>query len=174
MRPKGKLFALFAVFAAIGLVTASGAFTTVTAERTVSVQTAGDANALLGLDGNSSSGNGDYVTTENGQLVIDLSDPGDNSATGVNVNATTNISNMINVSNRGTQDINFYVTTTNNNDEVDLVFYDGSGSNITTSGNSITIGSGNNASVGLQIVTDESGPSNSDLNETVTFHAESQ
>jgi len=174
MRPKGKLFALVAVFAAIAVVTASGAFTTVSAERTVTVDTAGDANALLALEGNSS-GTGEYVTTENDQIVIDLSSPGNQGAEGVNLNATTSMSYMINVTNNGDQEVDFYVTVTDNSNAVDLVFYNGStyttSSNITGSTNGVQIGSGDQISIGLQIVTDDSS-STIGINETVTFHAE--
>jgi hypothetical protein len=168
MRPKGKLFALFAVFAAIGLVTATGAFTTVNAERTVAVDVAGDDAALLGLAGNASNGNGGYVTGNNSEIVINLQSANLGDASGVNQNATTNISYMINVTNNGNQNINFSV---DSGTDGKVVFYTGddpvSGTNLTAS-NEVTINSGQQTSIGIQINTDSG---DSSFNRTVTFTA---
>jgi hypothetical protein len=179
MRPKGKLFALFAVFAAIGLVTASGAFTTVSADRTVTVDTAGDANALLGLEANSS-GNGAYANTEGNQIVIDFSannlpTNGGNSADGVNVDAETEADDVFNVTNNGAQDIYFYVETSGSS-SVDVTLYDGadpSSGNLTGTSNYIQINSGNQDSIGVSINT-TGVTSTSEFNETVTIIATSE
>ncbi|ERG92237.1 MAG: hypothetical protein J07HQW1_02272 [Haloquadratum walsbyi J07HQW1] len=47
MIPKGKLLALLLAFTAVGGLAATGAFTTVQADRTADVTAAGDSNALL-------------------------------------------------------------------------------------------------------------------------------
>lgn len=174
-KPKGKLFALLAIFVAIGLVTATGAFTTITADRTVTVDTAGDASALLQLEGNTSSGNDQYVSTEGspGEIVIDFSSSSLGSATGVNVNATTNVSHMIDVTNNGPNTVNFWVTTSGTPSGVTLDFYQGAdpSRSVVGSGNPISISSGGQESIGISLQLD-SGVS--DFNATVTFHAESQ
>ena len=174
-RPKGKLFALLAIFAAIGLVAATGAFTSVTADRTVTVDTAGDASALLQLEGNSSSGGDAYVSTAGspGEIVIDFSSSNLGSASGVNVNATTNVSHMINVTNNGANDVTFYVTTGSTPSGVTLDFYQGASTSNSVVGsvNEITINSGAQESIGISL---DLGSGVTDFNATVTFHAESQ
>jgi hypothetical protein len=97
---KGKLFALLAVFAAIGVVTATGAFTTVSAERTAQVNVAGDASALLALSPTDS----EFSTTENNQLTIDL---GTNN---VNPNAVTTDNEVFTVTNNGEDPVRLVVT----------------------------------------------------------------
>lgn len=175
-RPKGKLFALLAIFVAIGLVTASGAFTTIQADRTVTVDTAGDASALLQLEGNTSSGNDRYISTEGtpGEIVIDFSSGNLGSATGVNVNATTNVSHMINVTNNGPNAVTFWVTIGSTPSGVTLDFYQGADTSNSITGSStsgITIGSGAKESIGISL---DLASGVSDFNATVTFHAESQ
>jgi hypothetical protein len=94
----GKLFALLVVFVAIGLATATGAFTTVQADRTATVSVAGDEAALLALEpvpgSPASIGN-------NGQLQIELEN--------VNPDAVTTFEQVINVTNNGEDTVVFYV-----------------------------------------------------------------
>lgn len=101
-RPKGKLLALVAMFVAIGIAAGTGAFTTVTAERTADVDVAGDSGALLAIDAASGS-NGDYVGTDGGETQLLLSGP--QGASGVNPNATTAVDGVITVTNQGTQGV---------------------------------------------------------------------
>ena len=121
MRPKGKLFALFAVFAAIGLVTASGAFTTVQADRTATVNVAGDASALLQLQP-ADGANGAYATDNGGQLLLQFNSSADDGnggsdvGDGVNEDAVTRFDNVFNVTNQGTQPITLQVSGTDSND----------------------------------------------------------
>ena len=109
------------MFAAIGLITATGAFTTVEAERTAEVSVAGDSAALLQLTANDSAGtNGsDYVTTD-GAISIDFdgsdTDIG-NDADGLNPNANTEFDSIIDITNQGNQNIGLSTSvnvTTNN------------------------------------------------------------
>jgi len=135
MRPKGKLFALLAIFAAIGLVTATGAFTTVTATRTATVNVAGDANALLqlqphsgpngvGPSGNPTSSDG-YAQLVNGQLEINLNGYASTIGQGPNVNATTDIQGVFNITNAGSQDVDVNISDTGDNDDL-VTFYNSS------------------------------------------------
>lgn len=106
MKPtKGKLFVLLALVAAIGLVTATGAFGSVTAQRTADVSVTGDDAALLGLEPASGPG-GNYVTSGD-ELTIDLSN--------VNTNSTTEIPNALNITNRGNQAVAVQITATGAN-----------------------------------------------------------
>ena len=164
MRPKGKLFALLAVFAAIGLVTASGAFTTVQADRTATVNVAGDSSALLALTP-ATEANGQYAYLNNGQLELDISSSNPNSGgsnftgAGVNDDALTSISAVFTIENQGTQDVDVYLgdasgnaITLNGNDTA-LQYYWGSTTTNSseTSTNAVTLSPGQSVSVGFQI-----------------------
>lgn len=100
-----KLFILIAIFAAIGLVTATGAFGSVTAQRTAEVSVAGDDAALLGLEAASGAG-GNYVTGTD-EITIDL--------TNANTNATTEIPAALNITNRGNQDVAIQISASGDN-----------------------------------------------------------
>jgi hypothetical protein len=100
MRPKGKLLALVAMFAAVGLITATGAFTTVEAQRTADVSVSEDSAALLQLEP-SDDPNGEYATGTGGTVQIDISQ--------LNLEANTTIDNVINVTNQGTQSVDITV-----------------------------------------------------------------
>ena len=113
MRPKGKLFALLAIFVAIGLVTATGAFTSVSATRTAEVNVAGDQAALLqllphdsanGLNGGSLASSNGYaqLTSANGELQINLAGFNNVDGAGPNLNATTDAQGVFNITNQGT------------------------------------------------------------------------
>jgi hypothetical protein len=108
-----------------GALIGTGAFTTVEAERTVSVETAGDANAFLGLEAvdraddssatsgtatPSSANQNEYVRETDGTIEINLDGGGsdgdsDDNASGLNQNAITTFRNLVAVSNNGTQNI---------------------------------------------------------------------
>jgi hypothetical protein len=90
----------------------SGAFTSVQADRSVDVTVAGDANAFLGLEP-SSGANGNYATTEDGKLAIQL-DGSDNTpeGNGVNNNAETIIKDVFRMRNQGTQRVYVYIEDT--------------------------------------------------------------
>ncbi|MGB9986584.1 hypothetical protein [Salarchaeum japonicum] len=90
----------------------TGAFTSVSAKRSLEVQTAGDANALLGIEKISSSANSEYVDVSGDTISIDISTDTDNDQTeegvGLNKNATTKILDLFRVTNNGTQDVVVY------------------------------------------------------------------
>lgn len=167
MRPKGKLFALLAVFAAIGLITASGAFTTVSADRSADVQTSGDSSALLAMEPHGSSSNGAYATTSGNQLEISLTE--------ANLDATTEIDLVFNITNNGQQDVYLWITRTGANSDL-VGFYNGtvsSGSNITTSSNRDVVSPGETIEVSIEIDTTDSGLTGSDeLLSEITIHAD--
>jgi hypothetical protein len=185
MRPKGKLFALFAVFAAIGLVTASGAFTTVQADRTADVDVAGDANALLQLTPGDTEDANDYAQDNNGQVEILLDGSGDNDGdgdaqgSGVNVDARTTVEGVINITNQGSQPVWVYVETDESGSST-VSFHNGTSpaydtdSNITTSTNAKQIDPGTGFDVSMEIDTRNSITDNSSsttVMDTVTIYA---
>jgi hypothetical protein len=183
-RPKGKLFALLAIFAALTLVAASGAFTSVQAERTAQVDVADDANAFLALAPNSSVGNnnGDYATgtagANNNQLSINLT--GANAmGSGVNPNAVTTADHVFNIQNQGTQEVRVYLEVANNAPAGVLTFYHNGTSDLPSdsgslqgSGNYVTLGTGDKVSVGVKVDTRNYNGGTGSFTEQVTIHAE--
>jgi len=90
------LVALGAVVGGGGALVGTGAFSTVAAERTVDVTTAGDDNALLSLSSDSA-----YLASQSGNtLTIDLT--GGSGASGFNENAITTISDIVTITNNAT------------------------------------------------------------------------
>jgi hypothetical protein len=97
-----------------GVIFGTGAFTSVQAERGVSVETTGDASALLALDATNAT-NGAYASEagDDGQLQIDIGDLSDplrdqtveTGGSGVNKNAITIIKDIFVVRNQGTQTV---------------------------------------------------------------------
>jgi hypothetical protein len=90
----------------------TGAFTSVSANRGVSVSVADDSDALLAFETANSGPNSQYVKTDGGTLSIDISDSNSNiegGGEGINQNATTIVRDMFDIRNRGTQPVFAYV-----------------------------------------------------------------
>jgi len=126
MIPKGKLAGLLVVFVAIGLITATGAFTTVSAQRTATVRTAGDSAALLALRP-AAGQNGDHYAgnaSDTLELYLDGSHNDNSNAQGVNLDALTEVDSVFTITNQGTQPVDVWIT--KNGTNADLVtFYNG-------------------------------------------------
>lgn len=92
------------------IVTGTGAFTSVEADRDVAVQVADDANAFLALE--AIGPNAPYTTTSDGQLGIDLtsSNATGEGGQGVNSDAVTVFRELFEVRNQGTQEIDVEIT----------------------------------------------------------------
>lgn len=107
MNRRTVLIGLGGLAAGGGALVGTGAFDTVEAERTVTVETAGDADAFLGITPFPDSENADYVTApEDGTVEIDITDEGtDAPGAGVNENAITAIDRLLEVTNNGTQSV---------------------------------------------------------------------
>ena len=150
MGRKGKLFGLLAVFAAIGLVTASGAFTTVSAERTASVNVAGDANALLALEPVDTPNGNEYAGTSNDQLEIELATE---NAEGVNPNAVTEIDSVFRITNQGSQEVNVSISDSSSSDNSDAVTFHNGSTNLESGGKDI--GTGESIIVSIRVDTTE-------------------
>lgn len=136
---RNTIIVLAALVAATGAIAASGAFTTVSAERTVDIQTAGDSAALLQLAGNSTT----LVTTDANDLIRI------NEST-LNRNATTEAEFAIDVTNNGDNAVGFYVDDSNIGSILDFQA-GGTETTIVGSANAITIASGGSASIDLVI-----------------------
>jgi hypothetical protein len=110
-----------------GALVGTGAFTTVQAERSVSVETTGDASASLAL-APSGEPNGDYAdgggNTDTIEITLDSS-AGENAAQGLNQDAITTIRRIVTVTNNGTQPVEslrLEMSDTNNNINPDNTF----------------------------------------------------
>lgn len=104
---RNVLVGLGALLAGGGALFATGAFTTVEAQRTVNVETAGDANAFLGLT--PARPDGAWVAETGGTIEIQLdSDAGGATPTGegLSQNAINTFNDIVEISNNGTQAIN--------------------------------------------------------------------
>lgn len=102
-----KLLASFGSLAAAGAAgIGTGAFTSVSADRELTVEVADDANALLRLVPVPASENADYVEVEDGQFAADVSDGNDGLlGDGVNSRAVTTVADLFRVENQGTQPV---------------------------------------------------------------------
>ncbi|MCG1004316.1 MULTISPECIES: hypothetical protein [Halobacterium] len=97
----------------------TGAFTSVEADRSLAINTAGDANAFLAFsrasdgDGNVYPNAQEYVegdlSTKTFSIDFTNSDDTDGSASGINQNAKTIFDNLLDITNNGTQDVNLWI-----------------------------------------------------------------
>ena len=121
MNRRNVLVGLGGVVAGGGALLGTGAFTTVEAQRTVTVNAAGDASALLGLDPSGDGDSSDVVQVTDGLLVIDFGEAARGSQ-GVNLNGLTTVGDVdidgssvdteaLTITNNGTQtvDISFHI-----------------------------------------------------------------
>jgi hypothetical protein len=92
------------------VVTGTGAFTSVEADRDIAVQVASDANAYLSL--NAAGPNAPYTDTSNDTLGIDLTEDNatETGGGGVNADAITVFEDLVEVGNQGTQDVDVSIT----------------------------------------------------------------
>ncbi len=183
MIPKGKLLALLLAFTAVGGLAATGAFTTVQADRTADVQATGDADALLQIVPAS---NTEFATNDNGQVEINFQDT--QSSTGVNLDAETLDDNVINITNNGNDNATIFATAdTANNSKLAFYVHDrevtstGDGTTldsnvsqfpgnlpgdqryvINSESNGVVLTPGDTVSVGLYLSTDDSSISDDD------------
>lgn len=101
---RNVLIGLGGLVAGGGALIGTGAFDTVTAERTVSVETAGDASAFLGLS--PAQGVSDELVADPGDGTIEIVlTNSEQDATGLNQDAVTTFDELVTVTNQGTQDV---------------------------------------------------------------------
>lgn len=106
---RNALIGLGALAVGGGAAFGSGAFSQVSAERTVAIDAAGDAAALLGLAPASS--NTRYVSTTNGTLQIDLNETSLGSGEGINFDAITFIEPLFDITNNGSETVGIRLET---------------------------------------------------------------
>ena len=96
------LLGLGGLVTAAGAVLSTGAFDTVEAERSVTVETAGDAAALLGIE--PADGASEFAEITDGTVEIDISTT-EEGAAGINQNAITVINPILEVTNNGSREV---------------------------------------------------------------------
>ncbi|TKX83991.1 hypothetical protein EXE43_21310 [Halorubrum sp. SS5] len=162
-----------------GALLGTGAFTTVTAERTVSVETAGDASAFLQLvpATENDNDNGAYASQEDGTITIELDgDATTEGGSGLNQNAKTTIRDIVQVTNNGTDPItnlNLTMTDSSGNTLTNTISFTSDADTSTTynHGENIlgdNLGTGNSVEFGIVVdLIDNSLPDSSPYNLTI-------
>ncbi|WP_336038251.1 hypothetical protein [Halobacterium yunchengense] len=107
MQRRNVLAAVGSLAATSAAAIGTGAFTSVSANRSLSVEVADDADALLGLVVPDSLGNGEYATCSNvgstDQLVLNFDEDATVAGSGVNDDALSRFDSVFRVENHGTQ-----------------------------------------------------------------------
>ena len=174
MIPKGKLLALVLVFGAVGTLAATGAFTTVEAERTADVDVAGDANALLAITPAEDTNDSSFIQQDdtNNQAFEIVLQGDNNDADGLNTNSTTTAENIFNITNNGEEDVDVWINTEGgaqeNNSNINTTFYIddrkvGSSKQVTTGTGQDAVTIGERITEFNALVDDDGGQNNSDI-----------
>lgn len=164
---RSVLVGLGGLVAGGGALLGTGAFTTVQAERTVSVETAGDADAFLALTAGE---NSEYVDTSGDTIQITLDGSSGADGSGLNQNAITTIRDLVDVANNGSQDVtsleleftetpsgvdpaDTFTFTIDDPDGSDYEASVGNGSDILTGNNTVpdTLGVGDAIAFGIEV-----------------------
>ncbi|WP_123124404.1 right-handed parallel beta-helix repeat-containing protein [Halosegnis longus] len=146
-----------ALGAGISTAIGTGAFTSVEAERSFSVATAGDAEAYLRMTA-ADSPNAQYVDEQSDTLSVTLDS--------LNENAVTTVDDLFLLQNEGTQAISVYLT-----DSSDAVTFEADGSSVEGVDGAVRLGVGESVTVDIEVdTTDASGT----LLDSVTVMAKSQ
>lgn len=103
MKRRKFLIGAGSIAAGSAAVMGTGAFTSVSANRSMEVQVADDANALLAIDDIDGSPNSEYVNTNGNTISIDISSA--EGGSGLNDQATTIIKDLLRITNQGTQNV---------------------------------------------------------------------
>lgn len=144
---------------AAGAAVGTGAFTSVEADRDVTVDVAGDAEAFLGLEPTDEP-NGDYAELDDELLVLNFDGSAENvGGDGFNPNSTTVVDDVFTVTNQGTQDVGVSVEFDIESDaDVDIDFVaqtatdpDGQVLNDENSDSPVLLGVGESFNVGLEV-----------------------
>ena len=162
----------------------TGAFSSVEAERSVSINAAGDANAYLSLSKVTGSPNSQkYVTKSNGEVGFDFSgsNGSSNLGDGFNTGAVTQVNDLLQVANQGTQDVEFWVEVpySNNVDDYVTLTADGDASSTGLIGDAsgsgadkVTLSPGDSITLDLEVDADPGMSNYGPFGQTVTFHAD--
>ncbi|OYR60516.1 DUF1102 domain-containing protein [Halorubrum ezzemoulense] len=174
MKRRTLLTSVGSLAATSAVAVGTGAFTSVSADRAVSVEIADDSSALLMFDpGLKSSTNDAFASYEDGQLVLDF-DETDAGGQGVNHDAVSQFDQVFKLVNRGTQAVNIWFE----HDLPGVTFYrfDPDSNSLDGPSNAkIGLAAGGHMKIGVEIDTTASGAGDvSSLSGTVTIHASAE
>lgn len=146
---------------------ATGAFTSITAQRDANIQVAGDAASYLSIKP-ASGQNGEYATLTGGKLHVTVGSALDGNGGGVNKNAITSVRNIFTITNQGTQPLGVWVSDTSK-----AVSFKGGTKWKELEGrkNAVSLNPGETLYVGLTV--DTRGKTKGDLISSMTIHANS-
>ena len=149
-----------------GLVFGTGAFTTVTAQRSVNVSTADDGDALLALRPGDE--NGAYVETDGGTARIDFGEGG--LGDGVGTDSRYTFDDVLSVRNQGTQPVFLFTEVTDDSlGDGRLQLFTESADTPLTAANAVELGTGEAVSVGVFL--DTTGLDTGEFDVDVTIRA---
>lgn len=175
MKRRKVIFGLGTTAVSGAAVLGSGAFSSVEANRSVTVEVADDTEAFLALIPTS-----EYAIERNGLFTLDLSssNPTDAGGTGVNANAETIIKDAFKIENRGTQTVEITfeggtlsgieIKSSDVSDDLTVSitpFENGSASDL-------IVGPGESVSYDVTVFAGEGATSESSIDETITIVAE--
>lgn len=160
MTSKGRLFGLVVIAVAITMVTATGAFSTVTADRNADVVTETDGGAYVGMAPHSGPNGGYAGYDANGELTVDIES--------VNPDSQTHINNVFNITNQGEENVTVWIR--DGQDNVTFHTHDSDIGSIESKGK-VVLAPGEVVQVSIDI--DARGePAGSTLLDQITVHAE--
>lgn len=146
---------------------ATGAFTSITAQRGATITVAGDAAGYLALKP-APGPNGGYATIQNGELHISVGGARDGSAGGgINKQSVTVMRNVFTITNQGTQPLGVWLT-----DKTDAITFSGgtTGTSLEGRKHAIALTPGTTLYVGLTVDT-RGKKITGDLMTSITIHA---
>jgi len=151
----------------------TGAFTTVEADRDVSINVTDDANAYLSIRPAPKDPNGVHAgQDDDGEVYIDIADSG-NDGDGVNPNAETTFDHVLSLRNKGTQDVGVWVEKSGDLQGCTVLFYPSNRGPSSIEGQSnaqnLPVGGGP-TKIGVEIDTTKTNAD--EISGTITFHAD--
>jgi hypothetical protein len=170
VRRRRVLAALGTAAAGGSAVLGTGAFTSVEADRSVEVEVANDADALLAIVP-SDEPNGAFVTgADAGAARLDLSPSNDAvPGEGVNDDAVTELDDVFRLVNRGTRPVGVWIAAATGS-TVDFYRRDDPDATLVGEDNAVCLGVGESVRVGVRVDTRET--STTDLLDTMTVHGD--
>ncbi|MFC4249149.1 hypothetical protein ACFOZ7_19820 [Natribaculum luteum] len=171
---KNVLIGLGLIIAIGGAVVGSGAFSTVEADRGVSVETAGDADAYLAITPGDDYKGSAYISNDSdGSLTFDLGQNGttDFGGSGFNENATTTLNQLVEIQNQGESTVDISVSNESDTLAGDSTTITLDGAKVTFNVNDHEPLSGSD-STNIDVIVDTDDSYTADGNTDVTIHAE--
>ena len=154
MKRRNLILGLGSVSLAGASVFGSGAFSSVQAERDVTVNVAGDEAALLALEP-AEGPNGDYASIEDGTLALNFDGSAEDvDGQGFNAEATTRVDEVFTITNQGTQKVGVYIEEFETIDNVDIAFIAQNGAETSLVGADAAVGLPVGESIPVGLVAD--------------------